>query len=1106
MRRLAFLPLVCLGPYLLSAPLLTAYRTAQPPVIDGVLNDPCWRGAIASSHFLLATGDGFPAEQTVVRLAWSASHLYLGIEASEPLLDPVLNMLHKVKADAAGRDASVFSNDCVELFLQPAGKPYVHFAANSATGTYEGRGMDGSWNCDWQCKTSRAKTSYIIEMAIPFAALGGKPAGEWRWNATRHRPQAKEYSSWSGLRGGFHQPDQFGVLRFAEKGPATGPVSLVQTGQGESLSVQAGAPAELAAEIRAGKAVARQAKSGQGNLVVALAPPPAALAAGSYRLTYRLRQGKTILAESAPIVRILAAGVASLKLNATGAEARFLLNGEPVPLQNNAALLRLAGGLNVLAIEATGTATRPSLRVSVGADGCSLPLRWRTADAVPDNAWQTAMPNAKWPLAPTGRKGFWSKPGAPRCLAVAAIFVEPTSPVLFPKSSRFLVPRGSSQLLRAYLPSAPELLLPDYQLVVEIPTRLAATALDPFGAEGLRMGERETVPAGAGKLRRQYLDLSSFPGRGMELSLRWGDGISTLSYQPALTAGGTRDWTHLQTTVTAPAGAKDVHPLVIKWQNRGYVGTFWVDNIVFRREGSDVNLLKMGTFDEPTWKRKFAKEGPDGSNCYKVVGKPDQTHRQQACWVDEKEFTPVEGGARYVLELDVKCERLGSPEARPFVGMLLKDNGRRQPKEDLPLHTYASVSGGSVLSWPRRGIVRILPELRNVRPKRARIAPCYYGPRFSSPEVEKAYAENCYRSGITWTYGKTANGVVPHLAPRGHKVILSISWHAWSIPAGSRPFAEEHPEVVALGFDGKPERHIACPTYMLSEGDAMLAEVERALLSAVSKGDYAGANWDLEQPVVDPPTFCVCPRCLAAFRAWAKLPPTATVDTKTLLAEHREQWVDFRCMQNAEMAGKLRAMLRKSPHPIEFSLYSGYQSKRTKEHYGVDWARMAPHLDFGIGGYGGGAKSIADTVAALGDVPFMGGEMWYLSDSSDARPTPRYEIWRNRLLRQFAKSGGNGCLIWYLPPMDGGAFYATSEAAELIAKHEAFFSKDQRCDDRVKVEGLSAHDWAAFAKDGRTLIMLLNFAKTAKTVSVTLGDQTTEHKLAPYAADLFVVE
>lgn len=1101
MRRFPFLSLALLTPCLVAQPLLTAYRAAQPPVIDGRLDEPCWQAAVASSQFLLATGDGLPAEQTIVRLCWSPTHLYVGIEAHEPLLDPVLNMLHKVKADAAGPDAAVFGDDCVELFLQPPGQPYCHFAANSATGTYEGRGMDKAWSCDWQCQTSRGKTAYSVEMAIPFAALGSDPSGEWRWNATRHRPQDKEYSTWSGLHGAFHQSEQFGRLRFLDPGPGCSPVELATSDRGESLSLKTTGEVALEAEIASPKGTTSEHVSGTGPLRLEVPIPASAQAAGSYRLVYRLRTGDTLLAESAPLVRVLAAGVAELKLTTAQATAQVFLNGQSVALVGDRGELHLGGGMNVIQIAATTGGDNPLLLPTVSQDGGPLPLRWRVAQNVASTFFGAGSLPDDWELAPPG--AFWSGKGQPRCFAIAAIYVGPAEPPLFPKTARFLVPQGSTQLLRAYLPIPPELLRDDYRFVVETPARLACTALEPFGAQDLQVEHTEPV----GDSVRQVLSFAAIPGSGMELSLRWGDANgSTLAYQPALTAGGTQDWHHLKATITPPAGATSVHPLVIKWQNRGYVGTFWVDNVVFRRADSDQNLLAMGTFDEPTWKRSFPAEGPDGSKCFKVIAKPDETDRQQACWVDEKESVPVEPDVSYVIELDVKCDQLGSREARPFVGLLLADRGTDQRQADLPLRTYASALGGSLLSWPREGTVGILPPLRNVRPQRARIAPCYYGPRFTNPQVEAAFAENCYRSGITWTYGKTANGVVPLLAPRGHKTILSIGWEPWSAPAASREFAESHPDVQALGFDGKRSPHVLCPTWLLNEGDAVLGELETWLLGAVAKGDYAGANWDLEQPVVDPPTFCVCPRCLAAFRAWAKLPDDGIIDPKTLLAEHRAAWTDFRCQQNADMAGKLRAMLRKSPHPIEFSLYSGYQDQRTREHYGVDWARMAPHLDFAIAGYGGGAKNIAATVAALHGVPFMGGEMWYLSDTSDAQSTPRYETWRNRLLRQFAQSGGNGCLIWYLPPMDGGAFYATSEAAELIARYEDYFRLEQRCDQRLTVTGIPADDWAAFARDGQVLVMLLNFAGTEKTASVVLGNRQVERKLAPYGADLFILE
>jgi hypothetical protein len=36
---------------------------------------------------------------------------------------------------------------------------------------------------------------------------------------------------------------------------------------------------------------------------------------------------------------------------------------------------------------------------------------------------------------------------------------------------------------------------------------------------------------------------------------------------------------------------------------------------------------------------------------------------------------------------------------------------------------------------------------------------------------------------------------------------------------------------------------------------------------------------------------------------------------------------------------------------IEFSVYSGYQCRQTRERYGVDWELLSPHLALGIAAY-----------------------------------------------------------------------------------------------------------------------------------------------------------
>jgi len=1092
-------------------PLLTAYRAGAAPVIDGSLDDACWDAASATSPFLSNAGAGIVAEQTEARVCWDEAHLYLGIEAFESLLNPALNMLHLVRAERSGPDAAVWTEDSVEVFLQPPGPAYYHFAANSGTGTYESEGMDGSWDCAWQCVARRGEKSYVVELAIPLAALAAEPTGEWRLNIARNRSFAKELSTWSGAQGAFHQPDAFGHLRCAESGPTVGPVRLeLANGRLTATTVVSG-PADgatrLEVHVTSQDESTEGAATGPGPQHVEVPLPAAALTSGQAIAGYVLVQGDRALLRSASLPQSLAAAIVAWELATRNAEAEAFLNGAPVEPAGAAGELHLQPGLNVLAVRARATGHAPRVLPRLQRDGCSLAPRWLARAGHSPEGPPVALPREGWPSAHKREGGLWVPGDAREAEFVAALYVGERGPQLFPKMDTFHLPRGSRQLLRPYLHAPRDLPSERYRMIVEAPAVLKRIAVDPLGSGAIaEVRQRPAAALDGVRMTRHEVSYDALPGQGFELSMRWGDKTEhTLEYQPTITGGGTCGWRRMTMTVEPPPGAVSAHPLIIKWQNRGIVGTFWVDNLVFRAEGSETNLLRMGAFDEPEWGDAWylKPEGPDGSKCVKIVARPEDVDRQQAVWVDQEGVIPVEPGRRYVVELDLKCDALGSPHARPICGLLFEAPADL-PDGELPLRTWFESLDGTLCELPTRSRVQVLPPLRNARPKAARLCPCYYGPRFSHPAVARAFADNCYASGITWTYGGYGNDIVPFLAKRGHRVFWSIGWEPWGAPAALRDFIAEHPDLQALGFDGKRMAHTFCPTWVLTEGGSVVQALEEWFLQTVNETPYAGANWDLEQPVVDPPTFCVCERCLEAFRAFAKLPAEAELTAATILASHREAWTTFRCTQNAEMAGKLKGIFAKAKRPVEFSMYSGYQGTFTREHYGVDWSLLAPHLDLAIAGYGGDRSAVQATLEALGDVPFMGGEMWYLTDRDDERPTPRFETWRNRLLRQFAESGGNGCLIWWLPPMDGGAFYATSEAAEIIARYEDFFRPRQRCDEKVRVTGLDPRDWLAFEKDGETLVLLLNFRAESVMATVTVGGNEETVAITGYGTRVVV--
>jgi len=319
-------------------------------------------------------------------------------------------------------------------------------------------------------------------------------------------------------------------------------------------------------------------------------------------------------------------------------------------------------------------------------------------------------------------------------------------------------------------------------------------------------------------------------------------------------------------------------------------------------------------------------------------------------------------------------------------------------------------------------------------------------------------------------------------------------------------FLEEHPEVLAVDFDGNRLEDIVCPTWLLADGEPVMSELERQILEVLNSHPLDAVDWDLEHPVIDPPTFCTCARCLAAFRQFAGLDAGEPLGPQILLEQYPDEWTHFRCAQNAQMAGRLRDIVHRADRPVEFSVYSGFQSERTRKHYGVDWALLAPHIDFGIAGYGGDFERVRATVAALGDTPFMGAERWYRMHNSYAGPAPDELAYRNRILRQFVQSGCRGVLIWQLASMTGGGFYAVSEATEIMARYADYFSEEQRCDDRVTVEGLDRFDWAAFEHDGKILVLLMNFADGHRTVHVTVAGETSEVALAAYATETLIAE
>lgn len=94
-------------------PALAAVRTAEPPRLDGRLDDPIWRTAARISEFFQQRPlEGAPAsERTEVYVAYDSANLYFGIHAHYS--DLKLIRANRVDRDQTGRD------DTVRVYIDP---------------------------------------------------------------------------------------------------------------------------------------------------------------------------------------------------------------------------------------------------------------------------------------------------------------------------------------------------------------------------------------------------------------------------------------------------------------------------------------------------------------------------------------------------------------------------------------------------------------------------------------------------------------------------------------------------------------------------------------------------------------------------------------------------------------------------------------------------------------------------------------------------------------------------------------------------------------------------------------------------------------------------
>jgi hypothetical protein len=218
-------------------PQYAVLRAAQPPTIDGKLDDPCWFAAPDCGPLRFTWYAGGPQEQTIVKLLWDDERLYIAHLCQDAF----------ITARYTKHDDPVPEDDCFEIMLAPdaeRGDCYFNVEWNVLGAYVDGHrpagptgprepwdvaGMQLAGSCVGTLNEDGDRDGYwIVEVAIPWKNFAGRlrhfpprPGDALRANFNRHGGQTNfQYSQWSSgdtPTPAFHTPHRFGTLVLSDR-------------------------------------------------------------------------------------------------------------------------------------------------------------------------------------------------------------------------------------------------------------------------------------------------------------------------------------------------------------------------------------------------------------------------------------------------------------------------------------------------------------------------------------------------------------------------------------------------------------------------------------------------------------------------------------------------------------------------------------------------------------------------------------------------------------------------------------------------------------------------------------------------------------------------
>ena len=185
-----------------TRPVATAAAIAEPPTIDGVLDERAWRDAVPLTNFMQAEPlEGQPASETTeVRVLYDDQAIYVGVVLYDR--DPT-----QIVTTDTRRDAGLGDMDSFQMIFdtfRDRQNGFV-FGTNAAGIQYDAQVRDqgnatASWDGSWDVKTQVTESGWTAEFRIPLRTLRYGPAPQtWGVNFFRNIQRTRERAFWAPL-------------------------------------------------------------------------------------------------------------------------------------------------------------------------------------------------------------------------------------------------------------------------------------------------------------------------------------------------------------------------------------------------------------------------------------------------------------------------------------------------------------------------------------------------------------------------------------------------------------------------------------------------------------------------------------------------------------------------------------------------------------------------------------------------------------------------------------------------------------------------------------------------------------------------------------------